>query len=354
MMICIGRNCIRFSYAPPNRKFQTNTQNLKNIPSASRQVKILQKLLGNRESGSKKRWYPHEQSTQSQITSVRDIGKAQNKQGKNASRRVNVLNKLFMKHITDQLASGSLSEQVLGKGLEISRVKMSPDFNGINVFWIARGGAHSDAEIETTFHKCSGILRHELSQLRLMGEVPRINFVKDRSYANLADVDQLLKECDFGEEYEGSNSSSDQIREELGFNKLDDNEDDIPPMRHDVFGLNHKEIMTGILTKMRKSKDAWINYEMDSKDETSIKPEMSANSTTAKLDALRSKLNEAKIKEANFEKFLNSRNFKEAKPERKKPIRVLEERRQSDEYEEYSWRGSRDEEDYIEENENKK
>lgn len=39
------------------------------------------------------------------------------------SRRAVVLNKLFMYHITDQLATGKCAEQILGYGVEINRVK---------------------------------------------------------------------------------------------------------------------------------------------------------------------------------------------------------------------------------------
>lgn len=37
------------------------------------------------------------------------------------SRRATVLNKLFMRHITDQLATGICADEILGHGVEISR-----------------------------------------------------------------------------------------------------------------------------------------------------------------------------------------------------------------------------------------
>lgn len=38
------------------------------------------------------------------------------------SRRATVLNKLFMRHITDQMAMGEYSNEILGHGIEINRV----------------------------------------------------------------------------------------------------------------------------------------------------------------------------------------------------------------------------------------
>jgi hypothetical protein len=43
------------------------------------------------------------------------------KQGQNF-RRVAVLNKLFMRHITDMMASGEVASEIFGRGIEISRV----------------------------------------------------------------------------------------------------------------------------------------------------------------------------------------------------------------------------------------
>lgn len=54
---------------------------------------------------------------------------------------------------------------------------MAPDFNKLNVFWLARG-TENDTEIERILKRSSGKLRHELSQLRVIGVVPHIEFVK--------------------------------------------------------------------------------------------------------------------------------------------------------------------------------
>lgn len=99
------------------------------------------------------------------------------------AKRIAVLNKLFMKNITDLMATGEYSNEFIGKGLEISRVQTTPDFQGVNVFWLAKG-SEDDDKLQETLNKHAGSLRHELSQLRVMGVVPKIHFVKGSFISN--------------------------------------------------------------------------------------------------------------------------------------------------------------------------
>jgi ribosome-binding factor A len=54
---------------------------------------------------------------------------------------------------------------------------VAPDFNKVNVFWLARG-TENDEMVEKILKRSAGQLRHELSELRVMGVVPYIEFVK--------------------------------------------------------------------------------------------------------------------------------------------------------------------------------
>lgn len=47
------------------------------------------------------------------------------------------------------------------------------------MYWLAKGTTN-DELVDSILQKNSGLLRHELSQLRLMGVVPIIEFVKGR------------------------------------------------------------------------------------------------------------------------------------------------------------------------------
>lgn len=169
---------------------------------------------------------------------------------KHTNRRITVLNKLFMKNITDLMATGAMAESITGLGIEVSRVRVSQDFQNINVYWLAKG-SEDDVAIDQLLRKCSGHLRHELSQLRVMGEVPRIHFVKDLEFAKYVEVERILKGADKGNP-EDDESLDDQI--------IEGSADQIPEMRNDVLGLNHDIIFSKIQNKLRLTKVAWSQF----------------------------------------------------------------------------------------------
>ncbi|XP_064556058.1 putative ribosome-binding factor A, mitochondrial [Drosophila montana] len=308
--------------------------------NATRQSKILGKLFGNRVAGTKKRWYPsHDASGSSSgsgyqppsvVFQASQFGKSNSPGSKHNTRRMSVLNKLFMTHITDLLATGEAAESILGRGLQVSRVKISSDFTCINVYWLGSGELHNDAELDANLSRCSGQLRHELSQLRLMGEVPRIKFVRDKTGSNINSVEGILRtlnlrkpaEAEDGEqhptydtaqtarqEFYGTAAPSPQVTAAM------------PEMRHDVLGLDHRLIMDKILTKMRKSKSAWDQHQQQQQPEqlSSAEPELARmQRKMAEAEAL------ASSNSNQFEAFLAKRRERKQTPERKKHQRDLE------------------------------
>lgn len=157
-------------------------------------------------------------------------------------------------------------------------VKVSPDFNSVNVFWLAQAD-ENDKVVDDLLKSIAGPLRHELSQLRLMGEVPKIFFVKDKNYSKAAEVDILLSKADFGEDFKPTDPTlfmrakpqlhmklSEDIKkriQEIEKISMEDEEEDeeLPEMRHDVLGIDHSKIMRKIATSIDSTKRAWENFE---------------------------------------------------------------------------------------------
>lgn len=75
------------------------------------------------------------------------------------------------------------SEYLIKKILNLFQVKVSADFHILNVFWVCKGDS-SDEETEFLLQQIAGALRHELSTLRVMGEVPYVVFVKGELIIN--------------------------------------------------------------------------------------------------------------------------------------------------------------------------
>ncbi len=217
----------------------------------NRQSKTLNKLLAGKVK-SKKQW-----KYDDDIPKLPSIASLSNpiSQGKSSLRRVNVLNKLFMRHITDYMAT---DHTFSGYGLEISRVKITTDFRLVNVYWLARGDGN-DENLESILSKSAGTLRHNLSQLRLMGEVPTIKFVKDKTYSKNVEVEALLKNADFGDDFVPSTPAA-MIRYDLSCNTTQP-DNTLPEMTHNILGLNQSEIMNRIKQNMSKAKQAWEKYE---------------------------------------------------------------------------------------------
>lgn len=311
--------------------------------NATRQSKILGKLFGSRVAGTKKRWYPSHDATSgssgnnssgsyqppSVVFQASQFGKSSANNGsKQNTRRMSVLNKLFMTHITDLLATGEAAETILGRGLQVSRVKITSDFSCVNVYWLGNGELHNDATLELELQRSSGHLRHELSQLRLMGNVPRIKFVRDKTGSNINTVEGILRSLNLKpiqkEEEEQEKEQGDTpfdvaqtARREFYGNVAASPPTAVPQMRHDVLGLDHRLIMDKILTKMRKSKQAWEQHQQQqSLEETSTSA--SESSEFLRLQRQKSAISEAEASHNKFEAFLAKRRERKQTPERKK------------------------------------
>lgn len=137
--------------------------------SSLKEVKVMKKIMAGRDKG-KRRW--HYEEFPKMVTASK-LSNAEG-QGKEANRRITVLNKLFMKNVTDLMATGVFAEVLFGYGIQISTVKVSPDFKKLNIFWFS--DKICDDEVNRRLKSIAGPLRHELSVLRLMGEIPQINF----------------------------------------------------------------------------------------------------------------------------------------------------------------------------------
>ncbi|CAH1979692.1 unnamed protein product [Acanthoscelides obtectus] len=181
--------------------------NLKNCLQLRKCYLHTTNILANRQTGNamkkvlglKKRKYFFADSPPA-ISSPEIFSKGASDGKHGDSRRVAVLNKLFMRHITDQMVTGQYASEILGHGIEVNKVKVTPDYKFLRVYWIARKSKNDEA-IERILNKNAGFLRHELSSLQVMGKMPMIHFVKDKEYGSISEVDNRLAVADFGEDH---------------------------------------------------------------------------------------------------------------------------------------------------------
>lgn len=246
----------------------------------------------------------------------------------------------------------------------MSCVKVSPDFQSLNIFWLAQDD-ENDSDIEQILRTMAGSVRHELSQLRLMGEVPRIYFVRDKHFSKAIEVDALLSKADFGADFVPTDPTlfmkatlelqmklSDDIRARI-YEAEEEAEDDdsveeeFPVMRNDVMGIDHSYIMKKITVNMDKTKKAWEVFE--TRSETilaAVEPTRNFSSVQLAVEKLN---REAEVRN-EFVRFLERKQHARRETPERKNLKILlpnEDDEQVEEYRDFA------DGDYIEEyNEN--
>lgn len=183
-------------------------------------------------------------------------------------RRVTVLNKVYMDHVLQILNTCAVYAETVGDPVEISHVNITNDFKILNIYWFVELAKHSQIDIiERKLHVYAKELRHQLCQLRVIGRVPIVQFVKNKSVAAINEIEKLLAIADYGEDYERTSvflnnenlvTYTAEKRNTEDKNQLDlENSKDtfsitLPAMRHDVLGLDHAKIMNRIQAVVNK------------------------------------------------------------------------------------------------------
>ncbi|KAK7862991.1 hypothetical protein R5R35_014546 [Gryllus longicercus] len=222
--------------------------------SANKQAKTMAKLM-TASYRKKKSWYSAE--IMSNIPLLPANKKFQ--EGGTTKRRVDVLNKLFMRSITDLLATGEVAPYLIGHGVSITKVKVAADYSAVNVYWTAKG-AGQNVDVDKHLEKAGFDLRHHLSQLHILGKVPRICFIKDKWQIIIEETLNCLENTEIKDDLENfvvnMKFEVPHGSEELA--KIDQlegliDENPLPPMIHNVLGLDHAAIMTKIEKAVKKS-----------------------------------------------------------------------------------------------------
>lgn len=169
---------------------------------------------------------------------------------------------MFMRHVTEIMANGPTGFELSQLGLTITQVKVCQHYNGLNIFWTATATDDYDM-VERKLESIKKSVRHQLHQMQVMGNVPHITFVRDCQLSYFDEVQTLFSKADYGDEYEPSLTK--QANEKSAFDIHGDEcsatRSSIPPMRQDVFGVDHAQIMGRIKQSMAKSKQAWDAYD---------------------------------------------------------------------------------------------
>ncbi|KAK9296588.1 hypothetical protein QLX08_009431 [Tetragonisca angustula] len=270
----------------------------------SKQSKIINKFIekNKRNRESIENIYPHSLKNKLSVYTIR---------------RMNVLNKVFMEYITDLMSTGEISTEILDRNIEITHVRITADFKFINVYWVDNNTEKSNTE--ELLNQCAFSLRHKLSQLRVVGMVPPVQFVKCKGISVLREVEEKLKTLEFDKDHVSS-PYPDAIHHTVSASKICENNEDVqngeddnfkvivPVMKHDVFGLDHFKIMSKIKFSLNKFKK--------SEQQTLSIPILNTFSTLDVKDKFNFLTN--KEQQEEFKQFLNQRQKEQRKKMRKR------------------------------------
>lgn len=180
-----------------------------------------------------------------------------------------IRDKLFMEHITSLVSMGAVPD-IVQEGIEITDVKITADFKYVNIYWIPSNNDIYSSVSEEVLEKYARIIRHELSQLRVIGFVPPIQFVENKKFLYQKEVERRLQMIKLDEDSEQvelvSSSASTEDREAI----VDDNsvidEFQLPVMRNDVLGLDYSRIMGRVIYLMLSFIDKLYMISIHEKD----------------------------------------------------------------------------------------
>lgn len=236
----------------------------------ARESKFMTRLLNKSEP--KRKWYNNNNNNTSASLDLY-ISSQKKQPSIYVKRRIDILNKLFMKHITELISTSETASELFDRGVEVTYVSMTLDYKILNVFWTVEKENDKNwlTTTEKVLQKYSFILRHELSQLRVINYVPIINFVKDIMVSRTKDIEKRFAMLDFDKDHIKTDDKT--IQSNITNDDITHNFQIIlPQMRNDVLGLDHHGIMLKIKNSMYKLKSQSKDNISNTQSEQTVHP----------------------------------------------------------------------------------
>ncbi|GFR29485.1 uncharacterized protein TNCT_258281 [Trichonephila clavata] len=197
------------------------------------------------------------------------------------SKRQNVLNSLFIRNISDVLSTGEILPGVLGYGIEITGVKISPCCKILHVYWqIPPSNFSATDDVAILLNNNAYKIRAELISRNVMGRVPQIFFTRDVTNAYLAAFEKAMEEVEselkkdssvvpddtfvskkknlfkFNDSKEVQNKTKEEVPVEVSHDDSVEIKTELArpaDMKTDVFGLKHDVLMSKVNASRKKN-----------------------------------------------------------------------------------------------------
>ncbi|PIK61503.1 putative ribosome-binding factor A, mitochondrial [Apostichopus japonicus] len=123
--------------------------------------------------------------------------------GPEESVKLKTYNTILHEHVDQIMNSGVISQELQDVQVSIVGVRLTGDMSTCRIYWQASGNHEDDQRIQTTLDSHARQIRHELINHRVLGKIPQIAFLQEKTAAMKAEVDRLLEMADFPAEDSG-------------------------------------------------------------------------------------------------------------------------------------------------------
>lgn len=200
---------------------------------------------------SKKQWYD---TPPQRPPGSNGILKPSKKRNPEDNTRLRMLNSILFKSISDLLASHEVSPELPHLNVELSKVSLSPDYSACRIYWKTCGTSERDAQIQQLLDKSGPRIRYLLTSQQILGSVPVIVFLRDKQYAALNEIENLLKVADFGPDEELVETAS-RVKSHSSDN-ADQQQQPSERKRPVLFGVDHDALLKQIQEYKQQTRES--------------------------------------------------------------------------------------------------
>ncbi|XP_063055503.1 putative ribosome-binding factor A, mitochondrial [Engraulis encrasicolus] len=199
------------------------------------------KLMKMFKGRSKKQWY---ETPPQRIPTSQSLFKP-TKPRQEDSFRLRALNSILFKAVSDLLTSYEVSSELPKLNVEISKVSLAPDHSACRVYWKTGGTSEKDEYIQQVLDKSGRRIRYLLLSQQVLGSIPAMVFIRDKQYAALNEIDNLLKIADFGPNHEQLEDATSELERSGAIRTASSGLDQFPPSegRPVLFGIDHDALL---------------------------------------------------------------------------------------------------------------
>lgn len=175
--------------------------------------------------------------------------------GPEDSVKLKTYNTILHEHVDELLNSNVISQELQDLQVSIIGVRLTKDMSTCRIFWQAGENYEDNEKIQSVLDSHSGRIRHALISHRILGKIPQLAFLQDRTAALRAEIESLLQKADLPDPAEDTQEADGVSAETVRERPLVGEEDGLNKELEPVLGLDRSQIQRQLrLMKLKNQK----------------------------------------------------------------------------------------------------